>query len=156
MAFQWGLGGLVAAPFAILPHEVGHYVVLLAFGVPDLVLHYVAVTWDLREFWEAIQRADFDGATTVVPIWAVALSDAMGPLVTYGVVALMHPLILQHQITPKTSRYTRCSMSMLPNVSINERIRSSGQLGRWWYSISPCRNSECVRRFTVFAFNQRS
>ena len=32
---------------------------------------------------------------------------------------LMHPLILQHQITPKTSRYTRCSMSMLPNVSIN-------------------------------------
>ena len=87
VAFQWGLGGLVAAPFAILPHEVGHYVVLLAFGVPDLVLHYVAVTWDLREFWEAIQRADFDGATTVVPIWAVALSDAMGPLVTYGVVA---------------------------------------------------------------------
>ena len=69
---------------------------------------------------------------------------------------LMHPLILQHQITPKTSRYTRCSMSMLPNVSINGRIRSSGQLGRWWYSISPCRNSECVRRFTVFAFNQRS
>ena len=69
---------------------------------------------------------------------------------------LMHPLILEHQITPKTSRYTRCSMSMLPNVSINGRIRSSGQLGRWWYSISPCRNSECVRRFTVFAFNQRS
>ena len=74
----------------------------------------------------------------------------------YDGVDLMHPLILQHQITPKTSRYTRCSMSMLPNVSINGRIRSSGQLGRWWYSISPCRNSECVRRFTVFAFNQRS
>ena len=72
------------------------------------------------------------------------------------VVPLMHPLIVEHQITPKTSRYTRCSMSMLPNVSINGRIRSSGQLGRWWYSISPCRNSECVRRFTVFAFNQRS
>ena len=66
------------------------------------------------------------------------------------------PSFCQHQITPKTSRYTRCSMSMLPNVSINGRIRSSGQLGRWWYSISPCRNNECVRRFTVFAFNQRS
>ena len=77
--------------------------------------------------------------------------------VTKEVLTLMHPLILQkHQITPKTSRYTRCSMSMLPNVSINGRIRSSGQLGRWWYSISPCRNNECVRRFTVFAFNQRS
>ncbi len=66
------------------------------------------------------------------------------------------PCFCRHQITPKTSRYTRCSMSMLPNVSINRRIRSSGQLGRWWYSISPCRNNECVRRFTVFAFNQRS
>ena len=32
-------------------------------------------------------------------------------------------------------------MSMFPNVSINGRIRSSGQLGRWWYSISPCRNN---------------
>ena len=66
------------------------------------------------------------------------------------------PSFCQHQITPKTSRYTRCSMSIFPNVSINGRIRSSGQLGRWWYSISPCRNNECVRRFTVFAFNQRS
>ena len=66
------------------------------------------------------------------------------------------PHFASHQITPKTSRYTRCSMSMLPNVAINGRTRSSGQLGRWWYSISPCRNNECVRRFTVFAFNQRS
>ena len=66
------------------------------------------------------------------------------------------PHFASHQITPKTSRYTRCSMSRLPNVAINGRTRSSGQLGRWWYSISPCRNNECVRRFTVFAFNQRS
>ncbi len=40
------------------------------------------------------------------------------------------PCFCRHQITPKTSRYTRCSMSMLPNVSINRRTRSSGQLGR--------------------------
>ena len=87
VSLQWCLGGLVAAPLAILPHEVGHYLVLLAFGVPDLTLHYVAVTWDLREFWEAIQRADVAGANAVVPIWAVALSDAMGPMVTYAIVA---------------------------------------------------------------------
>ena len=87
VSLQWCLGGLLTAPFAILPHEVGHYLVLLAIGVPDLTLHYVAVTWDLREFWEAIQRADFDGANAVVPIWAVALSDAMGPIVTYAIVA---------------------------------------------------------------------
>ena len=47
------------------------------------------------------------------------------------------PYSAGRQITPKTSRYTRCSISMLPNVSINGRIRSSGQLGRWWYSINP-------------------
>ena len=75
---------------------------------------------------------------------------------TGGLVPHASPHFASHQITPKTSRYTRCSMSMFPNVSINGRIRSSGQLGRWWYSISPCRNNECVRRFTVFAFNQRS
>ena len=74
----------------------------------------------------------------------------------WGLAPHASPCFCRHQITPKTSRYTRCSMSMLPNVSINRRTRSSGQLGRWWYSISPCRNNECVRRFTVFAFNQRS
>ena len=37
----------------------------------------------------------------------------------------------QRQITPKTSRYTRCSSSIFPNVSINGRTRSSDQLGRW-------------------------
>ena len=37
----------------------------------------------------------------------------------------------QLQITPKTSRYTRCSSSIFPNISINGRTRSSDQLGRW-------------------------
>ena len=44
---------------------------------------------------------------------------------------LMHPLICGHQITPKISLNTRRSVSMIPNSSINGRIRSSGQLGRW-------------------------
>ena len=87
VALQWGLGGLFAAPFAVLPHELGHYVVLLALDVPDLALHYAAVTWDLQGFWGAIQRADFDAAAAVAPIWGVALSDAVGPLVTYAIVA---------------------------------------------------------------------
>ena len=37
------------------------------------------------------------------------------------------PHSARRQITPKTSRYTRCSSSMSPNVSINGRIRSSGR-----------------------------
>ena len=41
------------------------------------------------------------------------------------------PSFCRRQITPKISRYTRCSSSILPNVSIKGRIRSSGQLGKW-------------------------
>ena len=87
VALEWGLGGLLAAPFAVLPHELGHYVVLLLLGVPGLALHYSTVTWDLQEFWGAIQRGDLDGAAAVAPIWGVALSDAVGPAVTYAIVA---------------------------------------------------------------------
>ena len=83
-------------------------------------------------------------------------SGAAVAVVNRALAAHASPHSARRQITPKTSRYTRCSISMLPNVSINGRIRSSGQLGRWWYSINPCRNNECVRRFTVFAFNHRS
>lgn len=45
------------------------------------------VTWDLQEFWEAVLREDYETAAGVAPIWGVALSDAAGPLVTYGLVA---------------------------------------------------------------------
>ena len=42
---------------------------------------------------------------------------------------LMHPLICKHQITPKTSRYTRCSMSMFPNAFINGTNPVLGPIG---------------------------
>ena len=88
VALEWGLGGLLAAPFAVLPHELGHYVVLLMLGVPDLALHYSTVTWDLQEFWEAVQRADLGAAASVAPIWGIVISDAVGPLITYAIVAV--------------------------------------------------------------------
>ena len=88
VALEWGLGGLLAAPFAVLPHELGHYVVLLLLGVPGLALHYSTVTWDLEEFWGAVQRADFGAAEAVAPIWGVVLSDAVGPLITYAIVGV--------------------------------------------------------------------
>lgn len=87
VALRWGLAGLISAPVAIFPHEMGHYLVLLWAGAPDLALHFAAVTWDLQEFWEAIFREDFDSAAAVMPIWQVALSDATGPIVTYAIVA---------------------------------------------------------------------
>lgn len=86
-ALRWFMAGLFAVPIAILPHEIGHYLVLLGLGVPELALHYAAVTWDLREFWEAVLREDRASAAGVAPLWGVALSDAAGPLVTYGIVA---------------------------------------------------------------------
>ena len=85
-ALRWFAGGLVAAPVGILPHEIGHYLVLLALGVPDLALHFVGVTWDLEEFWLAVFREDYTIAATIAPLWGVALSDAAGPLVTYAIV----------------------------------------------------------------------
>lgn len=85
-ALQWFGGGLVAAPLGILPHEFGHYLVLLALGVPDLALHFVGVSWDLDEFWLAVLREDQAGAAMVAPLWGIALSDAAGPLVTYTMV----------------------------------------------------------------------
>lgn len=87
IALEWGFGGLLAAPFAILPHELGHYVVLLALGAPGLALHYSHVTWDLQEFWGAIRRADFAAADEIAPLWGVAAADAAGPLATYALVA---------------------------------------------------------------------
>ena len=102
-ALVWLTAGLFAVPIAILPHEIGHYLVLLGLGVPELALHYAAVTWDLREFWEAVLRDDRASAARVAPLWGVALSDAAGPLVTYGVVAACccgcahwraHPLLI--------------------------------------------------------------
>lgn len=85
-ALQWFGGGLAAAPLGILPHEIGHYLVLLALGVPDLALHFVGVTWALDEFWTAVLQEDYTGAGMIVPLWGVALSDAAGPLVTYAMV----------------------------------------------------------------------
>ena len=84
---KWSLGGLVVAPLSILPHELGHYLVLLAVDVPNPVLHYASVSWDSREFWEAVRHEDFATAAAAAPIWGVALSMAAGPLVTYAIVA---------------------------------------------------------------------
>lgn len=67
-ALRWFAGGLAAAPLGILPHEIGHYLVLLALGVPDLALHFVGVTWDLEEFWAAVMREDYASAAAIAPL----------------------------------------------------------------------------------------
>ena len=81
------MAGLAVPPLAILPHELGHYLVLLAIDVPNLAMHHASVSWDSREFWEAIRREDYVTAADIAPIWGVALSLAAGPLVSYAMVA---------------------------------------------------------------------
>ena len=81
------MAGLAVPPLAILPHELGHYLVLLAMDVPNLALHYASVSWDSREFWEAIRREDYVTAGDIAPIGGVALYLAAGPLVSYAMVA---------------------------------------------------------------------
>ena len=84
---EWSLAGLAVPPLVILPHELGHYLVLLAIDVPNPAMHYATVTWDSREFWEAVRREDYATAADIAPIWGVALSSAAGPLVSYATVA---------------------------------------------------------------------
>ena len=84
---EWSLAGLAVPPLVILPHELGHYLVLLAIDVPNPAMHYATVSWDLREFWEAFRREEYATAADIAPIWGVALSSAAGPLVSYAMVA---------------------------------------------------------------------
>ena len=81
------MAGLAVPPLAILPHELGHFLVLLALDVPNLALHYASVSWDSQEFWAAIRREDYGTAADIAPIGGVALSLAAGPLVSYAMVA---------------------------------------------------------------------
>ena len=57
-----------------------------------------------------------------------------GPILEFlrkqnGEFLLIHPLIFQPHITANTSRYTRCSVSICANLSINGRNLWSGQFG---------------------------
>ena len=69
---SWALAAAIAAPLAIVLHELGHFVVGLAFGVPDLVLHYGNVS----------DSADKTG----IPLWQRGLQAAAGPLATLLIV----------------------------------------------------------------------
>ena len=79
--------GASGAAVAAFPAPLGHYLVLLAMDVPDLAMHYESVSWDSREFWEAVRREDYATAADIAPIWGVALSNAAGPFVSYTMVA---------------------------------------------------------------------
>lgn len=86
-ALRWGLAGLVATPPSVLPHELGHYLVDVALGLPDVTLHYASVSWSGNgAFWSAIRDGDFAAAGEIAPVAGMAVSAGMGPVATYLVV----------------------------------------------------------------------
>lgn len=84
---MWSGVAVLAAPVAIVLHEIGHFVVAEAFGFPDVVLHYTFVS-------DGAEEAGF-------PAWQRGVKAIAGPVVTLvlvlGSVAVMrkigpHPL----------------------------------------------------------------
>ena len=87
IALRWFGAGLLTGPFAVLPHEIAHYVVLVGIGAPDVAFGPLAIGWSNQEFYAAFGAGDYAAAEAIAPIWGVALADIAGPLMTYGIVA---------------------------------------------------------------------
>ena len=92
----------------------------------EFALYYGGTRYDSR-----LKRGEADVYQTPGVTWAnnVSVTVRLDWEGAFGASCI--PSLCSYQITPKTSLNTRCSASMLPNFSINGRIRSSGQLGRW-------------------------
>lgn len=86
LALVWIGASLVAVPLAVLLHEVGHALVYVAFGFPDVVLHYNSATYSTeRTFWQLISRGNIAAAGSIIPVWKVGTATLAGILVTCGV-----------------------------------------------------------------------
>jgi len=87
-ALTYAACGVVVAPMTIVAHELGHYVVGLILGTPDLALHYGSVSDTARE-------QGFSSAR----IGAQALAGPVVTLLIMGACALglrktVHPVIV--------------------------------------------------------------
>ena len=86
LALAWIGASVIAVPLGVLLHELGHVVVYLAFGFPDVVLHYNSATYSAeRTFWQLISRGNVAAAASTLPLWKVGLATAAGLLVTCAV-----------------------------------------------------------------------
>ena len=83
LALTWIGASVIAVPFGVLLHEVGHVLVYVAFGFPDVVLHYNSATYSAeRTFWQFISRGNIAAAAATIPLWKVGIATAAGILVT--------------------------------------------------------------------------
>lgn len=85
LALAWIGAAVVAVPLGVLLHELGHVVFYLAFGFPDVVLHYNSATYSAeRTFWQLINRGNIAAAASTLPLWKVGIATAAGIFVTCG------------------------------------------------------------------------
>ena len=83
VASVWIGAAIVAVPLGVLLHELAHVMVYLAFGFPDVVLHYSSATYSVEKtFWQLIARGNLAAAASTLPIWKVGIATAAGLTVT--------------------------------------------------------------------------
>ncbi len=87
IALRWWLGGVVAAPVAVLSHALGHFLTYWALGLPGATLHYSSASWsDSSTFHRFVLNGDIAAAAELVPLWKGAAGLGMGLAATYVVV----------------------------------------------------------------------
>ena len=78
----------VVFPAGVLLHEAAHYVAARAFGFRAVALHYGSVSYGHDDaFWHAIRTGHRDAARLLLDPAHVAVVSALGPLVTYAMLA---------------------------------------------------------------------
>jgi hypothetical protein len=83
LALAWIGASAVAVPMGVLLHELGHVLFYLAFGFPDVVLHYNSATYSgERTFWQLLNRGNISAAASTLPLWKVGIATVAGLLVT--------------------------------------------------------------------------
>ena len=87
VARRWWLWGAVSVPPAALLHELGHFLVFWALGLPGAALHYGSAGFSgSGGFFNAVMKGDLVAAAEFAPVWGVATALSMGLIATYAVV----------------------------------------------------------------------
>ena len=102
-AATWAAWGALSFPLAVLLHELGHYLLYIAYDFRDPVLHYGSAGYANSEaFWRHLRAGDVAAAAAIVPPWQAGVATAAGLVSTYLTVAACvllarrrpHPLIV--------------------------------------------------------------
>lgn len=86
VVLAWLAATVIAVPFTILAHELGHFLTGIALGHPDVTLHFASVS---------------SGATDAgAPAWELGLVAAAGPLVSLAMAGVCTWMAHRHRPYP--------------------------------------------------------